>query len=64
MDSTTKTTKTRAGSKAIILMEDENFLYGVYDAGELYPARWLKTGHFMPQEEGKPEYKTALDIAV
>ena len=62
MDSTTTTRRTRAGSKAIVLMEDEKYLYGVYEAEELYPARWDKQGHFMPQEEGKPEYKTALDI--
>ena len=61
--------RTRAGSKAIILMEDETHMYGVYsaggtsaDGGELYPARWDKQGHFMPQKPEGPEYKTALDI--
>lgn len=43
-------------------MEDDTHMYGVYDAGELYPAKWDKTGHFMPQDPAKPEYKTALDI--
>ncbi len=46
-------------------MRDEKYFYGVYDGGgELYPARWQITGHFMPQEEGKGEYKTALDIQI
>lgn len=43
-------------------MEDETNLYGVYDGGELYPAKWTKDGHFMPQDPSKPEYKTALDL--
>ena len=62
MESTTKSARTRAGSKVIILMEDDTHMYGVYEAGELYPARWDKTGHFMPQDPSKPEYKTALDL--
>ena len=63
MESTdkTRTTRTRAGSQAIILMEDENYLYGVYNAGELYPARWDKNGFFVTQEVGK-EFKSALDL--
>ena len=55
-----RTCKTRAGSHAIILMEDNEYLYGVYQADVLYPGRWYKTGHYMPQEKG--EYKTALDL--
>jgi hypothetical protein len=43
-------------------MEDNEYLYGVYQADVLYPGRWYKTGHYMPQEEGKTEYKTALDL--
>ena len=62
MEGTTRNATTRAGSKAIILMEDETHMYGVYDGGELYPARWDKQGHFMPQDPSKPEYKTALDL--
>ena len=42
-------------------MEDENYLYGVYNAGELYPARWDKNGFFVTQEVGK-EFKSALDL--
>lgn len=42
-------------------MEDENHLYGVYAAGELYPARWDKNGFFVTQEVGK-EFKCALDL--
>ena len=57
-----RTCKTRAGSHAIILMEDETSLYGVYQANELYPARWTKDGHFLPQEAGKGEIRTALDL--
>ena len=41
-------------------MEDETNLYGVYEAGELYPARWDKNGFFMSQKD--KEYKTALDL--
>ncbi len=59
-----RTARTRAGSRAIILMETEEHLLGVYEAEELYPARWTKDGHFMPQEKGKPEYKTALDLVL
>ena len=63
MDSTNRNVKTRAGSNAIILMGTESNLFGVYQAGaELYPARWDVNGYFFPQEEGKPEYKTALDL--
>ena len=62
MDSTTaRTARTRAGSRAIILMEDETHLYGVYQADELYPARWDKKGYFVTQEPGK-EFKSALDL--
>ena len=43
-------------------MSDDQFLYGVYQANELYPGRWYKTGHYMPQIEGNAEYKTALDL--
>ena len=56
------TCRTRAGSHAIILMSDDQFLYGVYQANELYQGRWYKTGHYMPQIEGNAEYKTALDL--
>lgn len=42
-------------------MEDTDFLYGVYQANELYPARWMKSGHFLPQDPGV-EFKTALDL--
>jgi len=42
-------------------MEDETHLYGVYQADELYPARWDKKGYFVTQEPGK-EFKSALDL--
>ncbi len=42
-------------------MEDEKFLYGVYAADTLYPARWDKKGFFLPQVEGSTPV-TALDL--
>ena len=59
-----KPCRTRAGSHAIILMEDDVYLYGVYQADVLYPGRWYKDGHYMPQVEGQVEYKTALDLII
>ena len=57
-----KTCRTRAGTKVIILMEDDTHIFGVYDGGtELFPARWDKKGYFVTQEEGK-EFKCALDL--
>ena len=43
-------------------MEDEINLYGVYEADQLYPARWDKKGYFFAQDPGKSEFKTALDL--
>lgn len=63
MENTNRTLHTRQGTKAIILMEDETHLYGVYEANQLYPARWDIKGYFMPQEEGK-EFKTSLDLVI
>ena len=62
MGEANRTVRTRAGSKAIILMANDDNIFGVYEAGdELYPARWDVNGYFFPQKEGE-EYKTALDI--
>ena len=61
MESAPRTARTRAGSKVIILLEDDKAFYGVYESGELYPARWDKKGYFVTQPE-KGEYKTALDL--
>lgn len=60
---TQRTCRTRAGSQAIILMEDETSLYGVYQADQLYPAKWDKNGYFVTQEPGK-EHKCALDLVL
>ena len=42
-------------------MEDDNGFYGVYDGGELYPARWDRKGYFVTQLKDT-EFKTALDL--
>ena len=56
-----RTCRTRAGSNAIILYEDLEGLYGVYQADVLYPAKWDLKGYFVTQPEDN-EHKSALDL--
>ena len=61
MEAAPRNTRTRAGSQAIILYEDDNGLYGVYQADVLYPAKWDKKGYYVTQP-ATGEHRSALDL--